>query len=367
MEMSIKTFVDTVSMLPPDISVLVKGDTGIGKSEITRQIAASIKTDHIFNDHDGPGLPVLDWRLSVFSEGDIIGLPELVDGVTRFAPNDRFMAACREPHLLFLDEGNRATTEVLQCAFQIVLDRELNGQKLHPETRIIMAINEGADFTVNELDPALLRRFWVAELIPTVNDWLDWAEKNKIDPMIQKFIKKYPSHLMHSGVRSPGTVYPYPASWARLDKTLKHANLRPQDLAGKTLTDGLLYIAAGFIGLPTSAAFLDFLKNYVFKLSADDILNNFNKIEEDVKAMTNDKKNESLDQVVLYLKENDLCVTQIDNLTNFLSYVSDEVVVDFTQTIMSTKNLHNIKMITKALKTRIVDSVRGISTLRIAK
>ena len=367
MEMSIKAFVETVSMLPADISVLVKGDTGIGKSEITRQIAASIKTDHSFNDYDGPGLPVLDWRLSVFSEGDIIGLPELVDGVTRFAPNDRFMSACREPHLLFLDEGNRATTEVLQCAFQIVLDRELNGQKLHPETRIIMAINEGTDFTVNELDPALLRRFWVTELVPTTNDWLDWAEKNKIDPMIQKFIKKYPSHLMHSGVRNPGTVYPYPASWARLDKTLKHANLRPQDLAGKTLADSLLYIAAGFIGIPTAAAFLDFLKNYVFKLSADDILNNFNKIEEDVKAMTNDKKNESLDQVVLYLKENDLCATQIDNLTSFLSYVSDEVVVDFTQTIMSTKNLHNIKMITKALKTRIVDSVRGISTLRITK
>lgn len=364
MEMGIKAFVETVSMLPPDISVLVKGDTGIGKSEITRQIAASIETDHIFSDYEGPGLPVLDWRLSVFSEGDIIGLPELVDGVTRFAPNDRFMAACREPHLLFLDEGNRATTEVLQCAFQIVLDRELNGQKLHPETRIIMAINEGTDFTVNELDPALLRRFWVAELIPTTSDWLEWAEKQKIDLMIQRFIKKYPSHLMHSGVRSPGTVYPYPASWARLDKTLKHAKLRPVDFAGKVLPDSFLRLSAGFIGLPTSAAFLDFVKNYVFKLSADDILNNFEKVEDDVKGMTNDKKNEALDQVVLFLKDNDICATQIKNLTTFLSYVSDEVVVDFTQTIMATKNLHNIKMITAALKTRIVESVRGISKIR---
>jgi len=185
--------------------------------------------------------------------------------------------------------------------------------------------------------------------------------------MILKFIKKYPSHLMHSGARNPGTVYPYPASWARLDKSLKHAKLRPQDLAGKTLPDNFLRLAAGFIGLPTAAAFLDFVKNYVFKLSADDILNNFDKVEEDVKAMTNDKKNEALDQVVLYLKENDLCATQIKNLTSFLSHVSDEVVVDFTQNIMTTKNLHNIKMITSALKSRIVDSVRGISTLRLDK
>jgi hypothetical protein len=357
--MDIKTFVQVATSLPPDISILVKGDTGIGKSDITKHIASLIETKHMYLDHAGPGLPVLDWRLSVFSEGDIIGLPELVDGVTRFAPNDRFMAACREPHLLFLDEGNRATTEVLQCAFQIVLDRELNGQKLHPETRIIMAINEGNDFTVNEMDPALLRRFWVTELVPTTNDWLGWASKNNIDPMIQKFIKKYPAHLMHEGERNPGTVYPYPASWARLDKSLKHANCRPEDFAGSDLPDMMLHMSAGFIGMHTTAAFLDYVKNYVFKLSANDILNNFDDVEPDVKAMTNDKKNEALDQVVLFLKDNDICATQIENLNRFMSYVSDEVVVDFSQTLMATKNLHNIKMITTALKTRILTTVRG--------
>jgi len=357
--MDIKTFVQVATSLPPDISILVKGDTGIGKSDITKHIASLIETNHMYLDHTGPGLPVLDWRLSVFSEGDIIGLPELVDGVTRFAPNDRFMAACREPHLLFLDEGNRATTEVLQCAFQIVLDRELNGQKLHPETRIIMAINEGNDFTVNEMDPALLRRFWVTELVPTTNDWLEWAERNKVDPMICKFIEKYPAHLMHSGERNPGTVYPYPASWARLDSSLKHAGFEPSKFAGGDLPDMLLHMSAGFIGIHTTAAFLDFVKNYVFKLSADDILNNFDKIENEVKQMTNDKKNEALDQVVLFLKSNDICATQIKNLNRFMSYVSDEVVVDFSQTLMATKNLHNIKMITTALKTRILTTVRG--------
>lgn len=357
--MNIKTFVQVATSLPPDISILVKGDTGIGKSDITKHIASLIKTDHVYKDFTGPGLPVLDWRLSVFSEGDIIGLPELVDGVTRFAPNDRFMAACREPHLLFLDEGNRATTEVLQCAFQIVLDRELNGQKLHPETRIIMAINEGNDFTVSEMDPALLRRFWVTELVPTNADWLEWASNNNIDPMIQKFIKKYPSHLMHEGERNPGSVYPYPASWARLDKSLKHANFNPSDHAGGDIPDVMLHISAGFIGMSTTVAFLDFVKNYVFKLSADDILNNFDKVESDVKEMTNDKKNEALDQVVLFLKNNDICATQIENLKRFMTYVSDEVVVDFSQTLMATKNIHNIKMITTAFKSRILATVRG--------
>jgi len=356
--MDIKTFVQVATSLPPDISILVKGDTGIGKSEITRRIASLIETNHMYVDHDGPGLPVLDWRLSVFSEGDIIGLPELVEGETTFAPNNRFMKACREPYLLFLDEGNRATIEVLQCAFQIVLDRELNGQKLHPETRIIMAINEGNDFTVNEMDPALLRRFWVTELVPTTADWLDWARNNNIDPMIQKFIKKYPAHLMHSGERNPGTVYPYPASWARLDKSLKHANCTPSYYAGQDVPDLMLHITTGFIGIHTAAAFLDFVKNYELKLSADDILNNFDEVENDVRKMTNDKKNEALDQVVLFLSNNDICVSQVPNLKRFMDYVSDEVVVDFIQDVMKTKNKHNILIAGKAFKSRVVENVR---------
>lgn len=357
--MNIKTFTQIALNLPPDISILVKGDTGIGKSDITKYIATQIKTNHKFVEHKGPGLPVLDWRLSCFSEGDIIGLPELVDGTTRFAPNSRFMAACKEPHLLFLDEGNRATTEVLQCAFQIVLDRELNGQKLHPETRIVMAINEGNDFTVNELDPALLRRFWVTELSPTVDDWLEWAKNNEINSMITEFIKKYPSHLMHEGERSPGEVYPYPASWARLDTSLKHANMNPDKYAGKDIPDIILHIAAGFIGLPTTAAFLDYLKNYKLKLSASDILDNFEKIEEDVKIMTNDKKNEALDQVVLFLKESDVTVHQVLNLEKYLNYVSDEVVVDLMQTMLGIKNLHNMKMVHRVLKTRVIEATRA--------
>ena len=90
--MNIETFTKVALSLPPDISILVKGDTGIGKSDITKYIATQIKTNAMFLDHKGPGIPVLDWRLSCFSEGDIIGLPELADGTTRFAPNARFMA-----------------------------------------------------------------------------------------------------------------------------------------------------------------------------------------------------------------------------------------------------------------------------------
>ena len=167
--MDTKTFISVVTKLPSHIAVLSKGETGIGKSDIFKQISKII------------GLDIIDRRLSQMQEGDLIGLPELVDGVTRFAPPDWYMRACREPVVVFLDELNRAVPELQQCAFQIILDRELNGHKLHPETRVFAAVNEGDDFQVNEMDPALLRRFFVADLEPTTEDWLSWARKSGID------------------------------------------------------------------------------------------------------------------------------------------------------------------------------------------
>ena len=131
--MDIKTFKNIVPNLPEDISVLVSGATGVGKSDIFHQIGEKL------------GLPVIDRRLSQMTEGDIIGLPSLADGTTKFVPVDWIVKASREPVILFLDEINRATVEVQQCAFQLVLDREINGVKLHPKTRVYAAINEGAN------------------------------------------------------------------------------------------------------------------------------------------------------------------------------------------------------------------------------
>ena len=162
--MNIATFIEVVPSLPSDISIMVRGPHGVGKSQLFKQIA------------DKLGLELIDRRLSQMTEGDLLGLPELTDGVTRFCPPDWYMAACKAPKVLLLDEYNRGTPEVIQTAMQITLDRELNGWKLHPETRIYAAINASADYNVNELDFAQADRFWTIDLEPTVEDWLNWAK-----------------------------------------------------------------------------------------------------------------------------------------------------------------------------------------------
>ena len=174
--MDIKTFNLVASKLPAEMALLLRGPTGVGKSFLGKAIA------------DELGLPFIDVRLSVMSEGGVAGYPDLEgmkkNGIMTMCMPSWFMRACKEPVVLMLDEMNRALPGVQQSAFQLVLDRELGNDedgvpyKLHPDTRIIAAVNHGAEYDVNDMDPALLRRFWVTDIMPTTEDWILWAGEN---------------------------------------------------------------------------------------------------------------------------------------------------------------------------------------------
>jgi hypothetical protein len=349
--MDIKTFRNIVSSLPADISVLLRGPTGIGKSHLFHQIAGDIEVD------DLKGLPVIDRRLSQMTEGDIIGLPQLVDGVTRFCPVDWIVKACHEPVVLFLDEINRATPEVMQCAFQLVLDRELNGNRLHPETRIYCAINASSDYQVNEIDPALLRRFWTVDLEPTKADWIKWAGENDIDPVVIDFIKDNEAHLRHIGAMEPGKVYPNPASWERLSKASTYAGLAPTEHTGKSTPAGLYGLCMGFVGVEAAIAFTDYVKSIESQISAEEVLNDFDKIKGRVDKLTTEKKNALIERLVNHCKDNEWTVKQAKRATDFVKPLSGEMIVSFFNQVMETNNVPNIRAVHKFIGMKVVEIV----------
>lgn len=356
--MDIKSFQKIVPNLPADISILARGPTGIGKSQVFAEIAQNIKKQ------DGTvGLPLIDRRLSQMTEGDIIGLPELVDGVTRFCPVDWLLRACREPVALFLDEVNRATPEVMQCAFQLVLDRELNGHKLHPETRLFCAINASSEYQVNDMDPALLRRFWVADLDPTKDDWINWAELNDIDPIIIDFIRHHEAHLRHTGNMEPGKVYPNPASWERLNQSLCHSGMAPSDYAGKMTPDGFYSLCMGFIGVEATISFQDFVKDYEIQISASDILNGWKNIKSDVMKQTSSKHNALIEKLVNHCRDEEWSVKQAKNATDFVKELPGEMIVSFFNMVMETNNVPNIRAVHKFIGMLVVETVTASEKL----
>jgi hypothetical protein len=316
---------------------------------------------------DEVGLPYLDVRGSTMDESQVSGIPDFetskTSGVATFCLPSWYVRACREPVVLMLDELNRSMPQVMQSFFQIVLDRELgnnvDGQpiRLHPETRVIAAINHGSEYDVNDMDPALLRRFWVVDLDPSASDWIDWASVNDIDPLTIDFIRQHPEHLrVDPGSVDPGSVIPTPASWHRLDESLRHMGIVPSEIAGSR-PDGMYALATGFVGTEASIAYTEFVSRYERVISAEDILSG--KID---KARAKDlQASEALaviDKMVNHNLENTWTKKEAKNIASFVKTRGGEQMVYFWNALSKSQQLPNIQAIHKEVGSDVVKIVR---------
>ena len=284
------TFSNLFSMIPTLLSgdendlysVLIRGRHGIGKSWIAYQTARGLtwdkkaKTTRPIKKGETP-LPVVEQRASQMTEGDLLGLPSpamvKVNGqaAASLQPFSWLVRACTEPVVLFLDEIDRATTEVRQGFFQLGDSRQINGWKLHPGTVIFGAVNGGvhaAQYQVADMDPAELDRWVCFDVEPSVEDWLNWG-KTEVHSLLWDFINQNHDHLEHKGEFEPGIVHPSRRSWHRLSNTLAKVDMLDDENADL----GLLFnLSHGFVGFEAAVAFRDFVENYERQVTVDDIL-----------------------------------------------------------------------------------------------
>lgn len=95
--------------------------------------------------------------------------------------------------ILFLDELDRATMEVLNVALQIILDRSVNGHKLYPNVRIVAACNGESDVGTTQFSEALATRMthlYIAHNSEeNVNNWSSWARREELPPYSLAYAK----------------------------------------------------------------------------------------------------------------------------------------------------------------------------------
>jgi hypothetical protein len=282
------TFASLKSMIPTLLSgdernlysVLIRGRHGIGKSWVAYQTAAGLVWDGAKTRPIKEGetsLSVVEIRASQMTEGDLLGLPSPhevnINGekAASLRPFAWLVKACTEPVVLFLDEVDRATTEVRQGFFQLGDSRQINGWKLHPGTVVFGAVNGGvhaAQYQVADMDPAELDRWVTFDVEPSTEDWLNWG-KSEVHPIVWDFINQNRDHLEHKGEFEPGTVYPSRRSWHRLSNTLAKVNMLDDESADL----GLLYnLSHGFVGFEAAVALRDFVEKYERQVTVEDIL-----------------------------------------------------------------------------------------------
>ena len=179
--------------------VLLEGATGIGKSEIVQQVAKKL------------GLATIVLDLSLLEPPDLVGLPVIEDGRTRYALPS--ILPREGKGILMLEELNRAERYIQQPALQLLTARKLHEYELPEGWSCVAAINpETGDYQVTPLDPALRARFLHVPVRADRASFIAWAVSHGVHPSIvalaqthDRFLDDVPprtwtyaSHVLHA-------------------------------------------------------------------------------------------------------------------------------------------------------------------------
>lgn len=202
--------------------VFIWGAPGIGKSAIVQRFA------------DELGIPCVSLLGSQLAPEDLIGVPQIVGGKSRFCPPT--MIAREEPYCLFLDELNACTHEVQKAFYSLIHERRIGEYQLPKGSIIIGAGNRAQDSAiVKPMSSALMNRLMHIHLKVSSKDWLEWAHENNIHPLVIEYIGQRPDHLW---AQPPKHEEPFstPRSWHMLSDALHEY--------GSNLTDEALDVVA---------------------------------------------------------------------------------------------------------------------------
>jgi hypothetical protein len=191
--------------------VFIWGPPGIGKSALVETFAREI------------GLPCVSLLGSQLAPEDILGVPEILDGTSRFCP-PRSIARL-ESYCLFLDELNACSQEVQKAFYSLIHERRVGEYHLPTGSIVIGAGNRAGDSAiVKPLSSALTNRMAHVELAVSYDEWMAWAEAAGIHHLVTEYLRTRPDHLWSP---PPKHEEPFstPRSWHILSDAL-HADAR---------------------------------------------------------------------------------------------------------------------------------------------
>lgn len=260
---------------------LLIGPHGCGKSMLLEQAAKELNISYICRD------------LSLMEPPDLVGMPKLDGGVTRFLPPS--FLPTEGKGLLCFEELNRCPNYMRAPCLQLLTARCLNDYRLPDGWLPCAAINPSeANYEVNDLDPALLSRFVKVLVIPDKTEWIKWAKENGISKEITGYV----------GYDSKVFTDTSPRDWVyvnQLMKAQKESNGITRDILGIAVQ--------GVVGKERAAAFSQYLKSGILLPPVVEILTDYSKYQEQIKELRNNGKTDVLGNVthelMMYLQDID--------------------------------------------------------------
>lgn len=187
----------------------ITGAPGGGKSACAREIANELAAIHNI-----PESRIIEFNPSLREPTDILGLPSLKGDHSEWLPPQEFFAirAGEGPSILIVEELSDATMDMQNPLCRVLLDRHAGQLPLSEQLYIVATGNRTEDRSgANRLSTKLANRLRVLDFTENLDDWLDWASRNGVNPVLRAFIRFRPDLL--SSFDPKRDRNPTPRSW----------------------------------------------------------------------------------------------------------------------------------------------------------
>ena len=221
-----------------DIPVFLHGLSGDGKSDRVRQVDPDALDIELVNENP----ETINGR-AVYNEAK----DEIVDIKPVWLVKLERLCEDGQVHILFFDELTNATKQTQSVIFKIVLERFVNNRWPLPENaRIVAAGNDRSESTAaHDLAEPLFGRFAHIYIRTTVENWMPWAVRNRINPCVLEFLANNDLYLRTPYTGTEGNADP--RRWEMVSKVL--------DASGNDFS-----LLAPIVGRDTADAFVRFFR-----------------------------------------------------------------------------------------------------------
>ncbi|MCI9070284.1 ATP-binding protein [Clostridium sp.] len=263
-------FIDTLRsvelVLATEEVPLVIGESGIGKTALAKKLAKDnnwslvVIDGNLLKEGEIGGLPTIESYMTVDSNGN-----RLEKKTTIYAVHTKLREIDEEINkgkrvLLFIDEINRCEHTVQQELMNLILNREINGYRLHDDVNILAAMNPSSkygsdfDYQVVDMDAAQENRFVWLNMESDHKAWLKWAMESGIEQKVIEFIGVFPEYLHKI---NEDDVRATPRSYERVSKAFKEYKERKDSIPKSVF----LNVIKGNVGKVIAEEFVNFVES----------------------------------------------------------------------------------------------------------
>ena len=231
----------------------ILGAPGGGKSACAREVIREL------------GIPqerVIEFTASLRDPVDVLGVPNTHGEFTRWVPPQEFYTLRKGvgPAALILEELSDAPVPMQNALCGVIYDRRAGQLELSDQLFIIATGNRTEDKSgANRITSKLANRTRRFEFNENLDDWVEWALENDIDPVLIQFLRFRPGLL--SDFSADRFANPTPRAWERV-------NLIPDSLDESLFFDNV----AGEVGEGAAAEFTGFRRIYKGLPDVDSVL-----------------------------------------------------------------------------------------------